>query len=203
MQYIKQSLEKYIEDLGARLPAPGGGSASAACGSLGVALVLMVSNFTLGNEKYAAYEKEIKKIIAEAEKLKKKLLKFIDEDVEAYKKLSAVYKLPKEERDSTLEAASKEALAVPLDICRAAHEAMQLVKSLLEKGNRNLISDVGIAASMIYSAFESAKMNVDINLKQIRDEEFVNKIDKEIMDMGGEVKRSSSLVIKEVCDRLK
>ena len=49
-------------------------------------------------------------------------------------------------------------------------------------GNKNLISDVGVSAIMAKAAAESAAMNVKINLKYIKDDEFNSekhaKIDK-------------------------
>ena len=57
--YIEDSLKKYIDDLSAKLPAPGGGSAAALTGALGVSLILMVLNYTVGKEKYKKFEEEL------------------------------------------------------------------------------------------------------------------------------------------------
>ena len=70
MQYKNQSLTKYLNDLAARLPAPGGGSAAALNAALAVSLVSMVVNFTLGKPKYFAFELSLKKTLAKSEKLK-------------------------------------------------------------------------------------------------------------------------------------
>jgi formiminotetrahydrofolate cyclodeaminase len=43
-------------------------------------------------------------------------------------------------------------------------------------GNKNLITDTAIAALFLESAFFAAKFNVYINLKYIKDLEFVGKI---------------------------
>lgn len=200
--YIKASLEKYIEDLSAKLPAPGGGSASAACGALGVALILMVSNFTIGKEKHAAYQDEIKEIVSKAEGLRKILLELVDKDVKAYEEFSRVYKMPKEERGPILQDALKEALSVPIEICKVTCEAIKLTEPLLTKGNKSLISDVGVAASMLHSAFESAKMNVDINLRDIEDRAVVNRVREDITEMFGEVRRIKDTIILAVNNKL-
>ena len=60
--YVNKSLKKYLDDLTAKLPAPGGGSAAALVAALGAALIGMVINFTLGKPKYARYQMELTKI---------------------------------------------------------------------------------------------------------------------------------------------
>ena len=52
---------------------------------------------------------------------------------------------------------------------------------LIDKGNINLISDVAVAAEFLEAAFQSALMNVEINLSAIKDERFIGEI-KEVLD---------------------
>jgi formiminotetrahydrofolate cyclodeaminase len=61
--YKNSSLKRYLDDLAAKLPAPGGGSAAALTASLGASLISMVVNFTLGKPRYAQYEKELKETL--------------------------------------------------------------------------------------------------------------------------------------------
>ncbi len=203
MEYVRQSMFKYIEDLSSDSPTPGGGSASAVCGALGVALILMVANFTKGKEAYAAYEDDINGIIKKAEGFRAILLDLVDKDVAVYESLSRAYKIPKEQRGEALENALKQAVDIPLAVSRTAYESLKLTSELLVKGNRNLISDVGVAASMLYSSFESAKLNIDINLRDITDKIFIGRITGEMTGMFGEVKRMAEAVISEVGDKLK
>jgi len=83
--YKDESLEKYLDDLAAKLPAPGGGSAAAMTAAMGVSLISMVVNFTLGKPKYAQYEAELKRILENSEVLRKEFLNLVDLDVAAYK----------------------------------------------------------------------------------------------------------------------
>ena len=80
MEYKNQNLTKYLDDLSARLPAPGGGSAAALNAAMGASLISMVVNFTLGKPKYAAFEEELKDILAKSEKLRKDFLDLVDLD---------------------------------------------------------------------------------------------------------------------------
>ena len=85
MKYKDESLKKYLDDLAARLPAPGGGSAAAFNAAIGAALISMVVNFTLGKPRYAEYENELKKMLEKSERLREEFLNLADLDVTAYK----------------------------------------------------------------------------------------------------------------------
>jgi formiminotetrahydrofolate cyclodeaminase len=165
--YADKSIKQYLDDLAAKLPAPGGGSAAALTASLGVALICMVINFTLGKPKYARYEKELTEMLSNAERIRKRLLELVDLDVEAFKSKDI-----------------NRALQVPLEICRLCFEAIQLCPPLVKKANVNLISDVAVAAIMLEAGFSGALFNVRINLKYLKDKPLTNKIDQELNKKG-------------------
>jgi formiminotetrahydrofolate cyclodeaminase len=166
MKYKNQTLTKYLNDLAARLPAPGGGSAAAFNAAMGVSLVSMVVNFTLGKPRYALFEKELNKILVKSEKLRKNLLDLVDLDVSAYQSKDI-----------------KKALAVPLEVARLCCQAIQLCPPLIKKGNVNLISDVAVAAVFLESAFTGARFNVEINLKSLADIRLTQKTNRELNQM--------------------
>jgi len=62
MKYINSPIKKYMKDLGANLPAPGGGSAAALTAGLGVSLLLMVVSFTEGNKAYKGSSNLMKRL---------------------------------------------------------------------------------------------------------------------------------------------
>ncbi|MFH1046195.1 MAG: cyclodeaminase/cyclohydrolase family protein [Candidatus Omnitrophota bacterium] len=180
-------LKKYLDDLAAKKPAPGGGSAAALVASAGVALLSMVANFTVGKEKYKAVEEEIKKTLASTEELREHLLRQVDEDVAGYKKVASAYALAKEsaadnkKRDEVLQEAFREALIAPLEVCKSCFRAIKLCSLLAEKGNIKLVSDVRVALECLAAAFQSALINVEINLNYIADKTFIIEI-REILD---------------------
>ncbi|MDP3792035.1 MAG: cyclodeaminase/cyclohydrolase family protein [Candidatus Omnitrophota bacterium] len=172
--YIKGSVEAYLSDLAARKPAPGGGSAAALTAAAGVALMSMVANYTIGNPKYKSGEENAKKILNRTLEARKELEALIDMDVEAYSKLS---KIMKETKDaSKLEMAYKEAIKPPCDICRISAECLKLCDGLIECGNKNLITDTAIAVIFLEGAFFAAKYNVYINMRYIKDMDFIGSI---------------------------
>ena len=161
--YCDKSLKEYLNDLAAKLPAPGGGSAAALTAALGASLISMVVNFTLGKPKYAAYEQELKEILDKSEGLRKEFLDLVDLDVQAYQSKN-----------------TRDALNIPFMVCRLCFEGMKLCPPLIQKGNVNLISDVAVAAVLLESAFSAANFNVEINLKALGDRKLSRQMRKEL-----------------------
>jgi len=184
--YRSESLEKYLDDLAAKLPAPGGGSVVALVGALGVGLLSMVSNFTLGKENYRKSEKEIEKILRRSEDLRERLTELVEEDIKVYGKVTKAYNLAsttgeeKEARSQAIEKACKEALTVPLEVARFCREGLDLARKLVEIGNIRLASDVGVAAGLLEAALKGADLNVRINLKSIKDRNFAQEKIREV-----------------------
>ncbi|MFH1191503.1 MAG: cyclodeaminase/cyclohydrolase family protein [Candidatus Omnitrophota bacterium] len=163
MEYKAQSLTKYLNDLSAKLDAPGGGSAAAMNAAMGASLLSMVISFTLGKLEYLKYEAELKVILIKSAKLKDDLLNLVDLDVLAYKSKDP-----------------RKAMDVPLMLARLCYEGLKMLSPLIKKTNVNLISDIAIAAIFLESAFSSARLNVDINLKILNDKKLACLINKEL-----------------------
>jgi formiminotetrahydrofolate cyclodeaminase len=191
--YIDGSIRGYLDDLASNKPAPGGGSGAAFMGGAGAALLGMVGNFTVGKKKYKDVEEEIKAILEKTESIRKKMMSLVDEDVKGYDVVTAAYAMPKstddekKARSAAIQEAMKKALEVPLEICKAAHEGLGTCADLLAKGNKNLVSDVGVGALGLAAAYRGGLLNVEINLAYLKDEEFVSKIRSIIDPMTAEV----------------
>ncbi len=161
--YRDKTLKEYLDDLAARLPAPGGGSAAALNAAMGACLISMVINFTLGKPRYAKYEDELKKYLEKSEKLRQEFLGLVDLDVTAYKSKNI-----------------RDALDVPFMTARLCFEAVKICPEIIRKGNINLISDVAVAAVLLESAFSSAYFNIEINLKSLGDQKLAKAVRKEL-----------------------
>ncbi|OGX25962.1 MAG: hypothetical protein A3J51_01835 [Omnitrophica WOR_2 bacterium RIFCSPHIGHO2_02_FULL_45_21] len=169
--YRNKSLKTYLDDLAAKKPAPGGGSAAALAGALGCALLSMVCNFTIGKDKYKDIEKEIRKVLSQSERLRERFLSLVDLDATAYKQviksrggISAIYQ-------KNLIRATR----VPLEVCSLSASAYKLCPYLRNKANKFLASDVYVACALLKSSFKSGELNVIINLLQIKDKEFISQ----------------------------
>lgn len=179
MKTGEMTIANFLDALAAKQPTPGGGGAAALTGSQAAALLCMVANFTLGAKKYADVHEEMRGYLAQAEALRLKLLALADEDVAAFNGVSACYAMPKESdsekaaRTEALQAALKEAARVPFVAAEAALEVMKLVSPVAAKGNPNVVSDAAVALYLAEAALRASIVNVNINLKFIKDEQFV------------------------------
>jgi formiminotetrahydrofolate cyclodeaminase len=202
--YIDEPLKKYLDEAASGSPTPGGGSVAALAGSLGAALTSMVCNFTVGKKKYADVEAEVSQILSEAEELRAKLLDLTVEDTQAYGQVSAAYGMPRETpeekaaRSEAIQKALKVAMQAPLEAAVCCHKILKLNEALVEKGNQNLISDVGVAVLLAESAMRSAILNVEINLSYIKDEKLCQETREKLRPMLAEAVELRSKVYKKV-----
>jgi formiminotetrahydrofolate cyclodeaminase len=173
--------ELSVGDLVARLasdaPVPGGGSASALAGSLAAALVHMVVELTAGRSEAADDEAALADIRVSAAGLQSELTRLVDADAAAYASVMAARRLPRDsdlERDARrvqLEAAIREATRAPLATARHASDVLELAKRMAPIGNRNAVSDIGVAALLAAAAIRGAILNVRINLPYVVNDE--------------------------------
>ncbi|TLZ71362.1 MAG: cyclodeaminase/cyclohydrolase family protein [Methanobacteriota archaeon] len=194
------TLEQFLESLAAATPTPGGGSVAAFCGALSAALSRMVSNLAIGKEGYEPVQAELAELDRRGRDLQRKLLILMDDDAKAYDEVIASMRLPKgtgEERASRVRAmqeAYERATTVPLDTMQSCSEALALALVAAQKGNRNAITDAGVAALVAEAGLRSAALNVRINLAALKDnalrarvEERLEAILKEADTVGHEV----------------
>lgn len=175
-----KSIQQFLDELASKAPTPGGGSAAAIMGAMGAALVSMVCNLTMGKKNYEAVEDDMKEVLERAENLRERLTDMIRADVEAFDRVMAAYGLPKDSdeqrqaRSQAIQEALKTATDVPLQCARASAEVVELSRAVAEKGNRNVVSDAGVAVVAGYAALRSAALNVHVNTAAIKDEAFVS-----------------------------
>ncbi|MFH1594268.1 MAG: cyclodeaminase/cyclohydrolase family protein [Candidatus Omnitrophota bacterium] len=204
MVYKHDRICDYLDKLASKSPTPGGGSAAALIGATGIALLAKVANFTVGKEKYKSSWNEMTDILGLCKRLDAECHRLCSDDAAAYKKLSEVFKMPKgDERSARLQKALKEAMGVPMDICRKTHEAIKLCLPLAERGNANLLTDTGIASLALKCAFLSARLNVDVNLKSLKDGKLVTQMREALDSMEKDVVSSNEKVAAAVDTYLK
>jgi formiminotetrahydrofolate cyclodeaminase len=169
----------FADALAAQTSTPGGGGAAAVMGSQAAALVSMVINFTVGKKKYAAVEEEFRRILARSEELRRELLALADADAAAFDGVSATYSMPKETeeqaaaRTAALQAALKHAAEIPFVTAEKCLEVIELAAPVGAGGNPNVVSDAGTAIYLAHAAVLAGLLNVNVNLKLIKDPDFV------------------------------
>jgi len=176
--YIDQPMRHFLDKLASKSPEPGGGSVAALTGSLGAALVSMVSNLTLGKEKYKDVQPQVEALLKASEKLRTEIQDLIQKDTEVYGGLSDVYKMPKNTdaekaaRTAKMQEALKLACQVPLEIGLKSLEVAKLAERAAEIGNVAAVSDAGVAVLLAQACAQSAALNVKINVNSIKDEAY-------------------------------
>ena len=199
---VQLTVRGFANELSMDSPAPGGGSTAALCGALSAALSSMVANLTVGKKGYEAAQDDMKAVALEAQQVKDALLQAVDEDTASFNKLMEAFRLPKKtdeqaaEREAAVEAATKGATLVPLEVVRKSVACLKLARVAALKGNQNSLSDAGVAGLTAQTAAEGAYFNVRINLPGIKDAEFKSKtlaeadaLRDEALALGGEIRQ--------------
>ena len=176
----------FLTALASSAPAPGGGGGAAMAGALAAALASMVCNLTIGKEKFAAQECEVKALLQEAEQVRQDLLALVEDDAAVFNSFMACYKLPKTTdaekaaRTAAIRKAAKQAAEVPLAIARASYKVLQLAHRLVIIGNPGVITDGACSALLARAALRCAEYNVRINLGLTKDEAYNEQVAAEL-----------------------
>lgn len=197
-------LSDFAAQLSSTDPVPGGGSASAAVAAMGTGLLLMTCNFTIGREKYAGVEEEMRELREELEPLRVWLLASVDRDSQAYQAVTDAFKMPKgtpEEkyaRGETIQRAMVGAAEVPLDVARRCLRALYLAQDVVAMGNPSTLSDAGCGARFVNAGLHGALYNVRINLGSIKDELYVQRTSAEVRQLAAQADEALALVLSAV-----
>jgi glutamate formiminotransferase len=152
-----------LSAIGSRMPSAGGGLAGAISLALGISLLRKVIILSKG------IEYDIKRI----DEFIEKSLELANEDSLTFEKLL---------KEKTFEAL-KNCIDVSLRIAKLCLEIVKDIEVILENGNENIISDLGISLELVKSALNSSKYNILINLKSSKDEEFNIKVLNEFKEI--------------------
>jgi glutamate formiminotransferase / formiminotetrahydrofolate cyclodeaminase len=193
-----EATSRFVHQLAAGTPVPGGGSAAAYAGAMATALVAMVARLTLGKDKYADSQVQIQKILDETGPLQAVLLAAVEADSAAFEAVMAAYKLPKstpEEaamRTSAIQEATLEAAHVPFETARKSLRVLQLALQVAAMGNTNAITDAGTAAALAQAAIRGASYNVRVNCLGIKDPAKVQEFLEELNSVENRAQQFAS-----------
>ena len=172
MPVRNETVEAFLTQLAARVPAPGGGATAALHAAQSASLVAMVARYSNG----ARYNVGLMaRIVAEADGLRHEALSLAEADAAAFGAVSDAYQLPKEtseqrqSRSAAIEAALTGAAQPPAGVIRTAARLIELSDELLPAGNRNVITDVAAAAEAARAAAVTSRVNIEVNLRGISD----------------------------------
>jgi methenyltetrahydrofolate cyclohydrolase len=168
------TVDTFLAQLAARVPAPGGGATAALHAAQAAALVAMVARYS-DSARYADHAAEITAVTTAADHLREEAVGLAEQDAAAFTAVTEAYRLPKDTPETA--AARSEAIAgalvraaqVPAIVVAVAEQVLGLAEQLLPIGNRNVISDVAAAAEAARAAATTARVNVEVNLGGIKD----------------------------------
>ena len=194
------TVRKFIELVGARTSAPGGGSVSALVAALGAGLGAMMGWMSYGSKKFEHLDETMRKLIPPLNESMEKLIPMIDEDTNAFNDYLTAMKMPKntdEEkkiRHDKMQEGLKKAINVPLSVMRIADSCWDNIIELAKVGNINSSSDLAVGAKSLHTGIWGALKNVEINLPQIEDKKFKDDVLKE----GNEILSRATEKLAEV-----
>jgi formiminotetrahydrofolate cyclodeaminase len=177
-RFADLTVSAFTDALAISDPTPGGGTASAVAGAMGVSLLMMVA----GLQKTRGNNDQERAALAESRAaltgIRDRLLTLADTDTEAYNKVIAAFRLPKASdedkaaRKQAIQAGTRAATEAPLEIMRTVVEGIAHGKNVAQFGNSSAASDVRVAIELLEAAASGASANVEINLTGLDDEAF-------------------------------
>ena len=197
-------VKDFLSELESSAPVPGGGSVAALSAAIAASLTGMVANLTIGKKNYEDVQGEMETIAKSITAFRIKFTDYIDKDATSFDGVMKAFKLPKgtdEEkaiRSAAIQTGYKEAADVPLEVAKEAFGIFSMIDAVVEKGNKNALSDGAVAAMMTRTAVLSALLNVKINLGAIKDEEYVNRVSAEVKKLEDEVVEIEAQILSKV-----
>lgn len=204
---VNMPVRDFVELVGARTSAPGGGSVSALAASLGAGLGAMMGWMTYGSKKFESLDAKMRKNIPPLHSRMKQLISMIDADTNAFNDYMVAMKMPKNTesemalREEKMQEGLKKAIDVPLTVMRLADECWKWMFDMAKVGNISSRSDLEVGAKNLESGIWGAHRNVLINLPQIKDEEYKANVIKEAKEIMERAEKGLRKVVKILSTR--
>ena len=192
ISYSTMAVEDLLDAFASSDPVPGGGSASALAGAVGVSLLMMVAGLPKTRTGAPEEAADLSEASSRLRPLREKLTSLIDKDSEAYQSVLAAQRLPritdadKDTRRVAIEVALRGATDVPLETMRACQQALRDATIVARNGNPNAATDTGVGVQLLLASLRGAGMNVDINTGSIADAAYVARVKAERDELESE-----------------
>lgn len=206
MSLTDMSVKRFVNEVSADSPIPGGGSISALAAALAAALVSMVGSLslrklalererpgagaspTMKSEGHRGAcpevdpEADMAAAVDIARDLMRRCVELVSEDADAYSEVMRAYRLPrstpaeKQVRADRIQEALKEACRVPAEVAKGAVEALRLSELVAREGLQSALSDAAVACLAADAALHGACFNIKINLGSVKDAAFASEM---------------------------
>ncbi|MFZ2508045.1 MAG: glutamate formimidoyltransferase [Steroidobacteraceae bacterium] len=203
-ELVRKTIQEFVDEVSRDTPAPGGGSIAALAGSIGAALAAMVANLTAVKAEFAGRYEELDGLAVRAQGIKDLLLAAVDEDTQAFNGVMEALRMPqdaaeqKTARSAALQSGYKRATDVPLQTARHCRAALELCHAAASIGNDVMITDAGVGALVSLAGVRGAAYNARINLKSIKDADYVRRTGAEIERLVDESRKIADHVEMQI-----
>ena len=198
------SLTDFLQETASESPAPGGGSISAYIGGLGAALATMVANLSSHKRGWDDKWEEYSIIAESGQRYIQKLEDLVDKDTEAFNAILDAFRIKtntKEDenlKQKEIQNATLNAINIPLSIMETSFQSMDIIETLVNIGNPNSVSDVGVAVLCARSAVLGGYLNVMINIKDYDNEDKKRAIIKKANKLKEDTIKKETKILKNV-----
>ncbi|XP_047432649.1 formimidoyltransferase-cyclodeaminase [Mugil cephalus] len=199
---VSLSLERFVQSVGARTPAPGGGSVSAVMAALGAALGAMVGHMTYGKRQFEKLDGVMRTLIPPFHHAMKDMLLLVDEDTDAFNGYMAALKMPRgsaedmDRRETAMQDGLRRSINVPLALAERISVLWDPLRDLVLYGNISCKSDVQVAAKALEAAVFGAYFNISINLRDIKDKAFRAETERRASELLEDAKHKAAAVLQ-------
>ena len=189
MKLVDMTICEFSDEVDSKSPAPGGGSVSALAANIGVGLSRMMAHLSFGKQKYESLDEGIRveflNRFNQLSDIRQELVDLIDKDTESFNEFMKAIKLPKNTkeqinyRNNAIQDATLFSIDIPFKTAKKSLKALNIIDYILEYGNQNTITDLGVGVLMLYTGVEGAVLNVKGNLKLLENQELKEYYNKE------------------------
>ena len=186
--FASRPLKNFLEKLGSCDPAPGGGGAAAVVIAQAAALAEMVARLNCRrSEKQGIKNPPSLKNIRPLAAIRRESLALLERDAKIFSRLS---KFKKEARGKAgylrvLELAA----GIPGRMCLLAERGIVLAASETSRTSRWLYSDLLESAIFFEAGFQAARLNVEVNLKEMPDKKRALRMTAGLSRISQRIKR--------------
>ena len=158
---------------------PGGGSVSAFAAALAAALGQMVAGLARKKKSQILHVEKLSDHLDALRRIADEFTAAIDRDAASYDSVMAAFKLPNStpeeiaKRDAAIQAATKGAAEVPLEVARKSADLRDRLVQLEALSPASMKSDLLVARLMAVAGANGALANVEINLDGLKEALYV------------------------------
>jgi len=172
----------FVDAVAEPSPTPGGGSVAAFAAALAAALGQMVAGLSRKKKSQFLHVEKLSEHVEVLRKIADEFASAIDRDASSYEAVMATFRLPQgnpEEiraREQAIEAATKGASEVPMEVAGKAATLVDRLVQLEGISSASMKSDLLVARLMAVAGAKGALANVEINLEGLKDAAYVTQM---------------------------